>query len=982
MHNLFYFLLQNTTFSIQPKQKRCDVRTVIKTQTECTSCAAGIRRACPKGTKITSGIGNRGCSYTVDMGGVILSLTGCTHTCQTVQITPECCKGYWGSACVECPGGAGNPCNGHGTCMDGKNGNGTCVCDERFTGFYCDKCADEHVYNKECDDVCECNHGLCKNGVSGDGSCICEAGYAGAKCNEESFSCKALKCGQNTRCIEIKGNLQCQCMPGYIKKGNTCQPKDPCKPSPCSINADCTVLGPGQSQCTCKDGYYGDGVICPAFNPCMINNGGCLENSTKCTYRSPGKSFCSCLPGMKSIDASKGCQAPNTCRLSSCDKSALCEPFSSGTFMCVCHEGEIGDGKACYGSILYQLNKFSIEDTQMRKQPGALRLLEDACGSTLRKYGPFTVFIPYMNIKQMNETSTKEFCKLHIIPGQHLTFDMLTRKQLWTLSGEVLEFLQKKFTKLSEPDKIYTIIKSDLPASNGVIHFIDKPITLGNVETLGNQKMTIGDILATNEQFSRFETMLENCDLPSILNGHGSFTVFVPSNNAVDSIRDGRLIYLLTKGKHKLLELVKHHIFISGAVTIDKLLTMPHILTSANEMIKINITANGRILLGESGIPIDRSDIVASNGVIHTLDGILMPKSILPILPHRCNETRYEIIKGECSACDLISTCPDDTIDMGTIDTECSLGPANNTTLGCARNCNRTITEFGCCSGFYGPNCLPCPAGFTNPCYGRGVCVDGIHGTGKCTCFQQFKGIACHICSNPNKHGEYCEEDCKCVHGVCDNRPGSEGVCQGYRCKPGYTGRFCDQTSQSCGELHLSQFCHINASCESTDNSTSCVCNVGYEGDGVSCQPANFCRKPDRGGCSEDAICTNIGPGIVSCQCNPGWIGDGVECSPVDNCVMENRGGCHINADCIFTQPGQNECTCKRGYAGDGLSCDQLDPCLEDNGGCHDMAKCTPLTTGGNTCKCPEGFEGDGLDCYGDILMVGITLCLICWQYK
>lgn len=49
---------------------------------------------------------------------------------------------------------------------------------------------------------------------------------------------------------------------------------------------------------------------------------------------------------------------------------------------------------------------------------------------------------------------------------------------------------------------------------------------------------------------------LQNCGLPAILDGPGPFTVFVPSNDAVDKLRDGRLIYLFTEvGAHST---VKH----------------------------------------------------------------------------------------------------------------------------------------------------------------------------------------------------------------------------------------------------------------------------------------------------------------------------------------------------------------------------------------------------------------------------------------
>lgn len=63
--------------------------------------------------------------------------------------------------------------------------------------------------------------------------------------------------------------------------------------------------------------------------------------------------------------------------------------------------------------------------------------------------------------------------------------------------------------------------------------------------------------------------------------------------------------------------------------------------------------------------------------------------------------------------------------------------------------------------------------------------------------------------------------DCGCVHGVCDNRPGSGGVCQSWSCKEGYTGKFCDKTSRNCGPSGLSQYCHQNAVCSLNDTARS-----------------------------------------------------------------------------------------------------------------------------------------------------------------
>ncbi|XP_073430420.1 stabilin-1 [Dendrobates tinctorius] len=952
------------------KSKRCDERKILLSESECMPCAVAERYSCPKGTtKKTSGIGNPGCRYSVNMGGVVLSMHGCSHMCQTVVIQPQCCKGYWGTSCIECPGGVLNPCKGHGTCMDGLQGNGTCICDEGFSGFSCDECSDPLLYGANCNFACHCKNGVCKNGVSGDGSCICEAGYMGLTCELESLSCQEKNCGPNARCVESAELLKCECMPGYYRKGSTCEAKDPCRPSPCSPYAVCKSTGPQQYTCECRKDYYGDGKTCLAYNPCSFNNGGCPENSTKCVYRSPGKSFCSCLPGMITRNVSMGCYSPFICRISTCGKSAQCEEVSPGVQKCVCHEGEIGDGRNCYGSLLYEMQKLNIDDQIMRKQPGALRLFEEGCGLSLRKYGPFTVFVPLIKQRHMNETEAKQICKVHIIPGQYMARDLKKIGNLWTISGEMLEFSQLDFLKSSEPAKTYNFVKKDLPAINGVFHVIDKLITSNAVETIGNPQMTIGDILATTEIFNRFQTMLENCDLPPILNGPGSFTVFVPTNEAVDSLRDGRLIYLFTEAKHKLLELVKYHISSMAAVTVDRLIIMPQIMTSSNEVIKINVTENGRILFGNKGIPLTHSDIVASNGIIHVLNGIFIPSTILPVLPARCNETVEEVVQITCSTCDSILPCPDGSTDEGIIDRGCLYEDHGTITKGCARNCSRSRIVNGCCKGFYGPDCKPCTGGFSNPCYGRGRCNDGVSGNGKCVCYHKYKGLACHICTERNKHGDDCEEECRCVHGICDNRPGSRGVCQGGRCTDGYTGEFCDKLSTPCASLNLTQYCHINAVCVSTDNYTSCLCDNGYEGDGTFCQPVDECRMPDRGGCSENAICTIAPTGGVTCQCNPGWIGDGIECIPIDNCVLENRGDCHVNADCKFTQPGQNDCVCKKGYTGDGFSCDPVNICLENNGGCHQMATCMPTSGGERTCLCPSGFGGDGITCYADVIM-------------
>lgn len=964
-------LLLVTWFIITVQQNktpnRCDEKSAVTYHTPCTSCAASKAGLCPRGFRRTSsGIGNGGCSYTVKLGGEVLTLSGCSHTCVKTITERKCCKGFWGTTCLACPGGSENPCSGHGTCMDGITGTGTCICKENFGGFACQECANENAYGPTCSSVCSCGRGICSTGISGVGSCICPAGYTGPECKEASPVCKALNCPANSRCIDWgNGTTLCECMPGFQRAGKTCKELNPCDGNVCNIKAACQSLGRGRYRCTCQSGYQGDGKVCIPINSCMNNNGGCPENSTDCVVSGLGKNYCACKPEFQKAKSSNACVLKNSCD----PNNGTCLQGSTR----VCQEGEIGNGYQCFGNLMEQMRKLNEKGRTRGQLTAILNIFEKACSLTLRKFGPFTLLIPVTRNFKINETLKAQMCQLCIIPGHHLMDDLFKLKRVWTLAGVPVEFSGTgyKYKGQGMSGYNYTLSQRDIPAANGIIHISSGPRLIVVSDGLGNPKETAGRIISKNSKFARFQTLIENSNMPDILDRQGHFTVFAPSTEAIESLRDGRLIHLLVKARDKLTELVKHHVYSTATVTIDKLITLPRMLTMANQIITINITTDGKILIGDTGVPIINRDIIASNGIIHTIDGILIPPSILPILPHICNDIQYKTIMGVCVPCGSLntSTCPEGSTTQETPPQQCIYHEGRLVRKGCAKTCNLTSTVPGCCKGFFGLSCKQCPGGYANPCYNHGNCSDGIHGTGLCHCFSGFKGIGCHVCTDPNKHGYNCNEDCLCVHGICDNRPGSKGVCQPKSCKAGFYGEFCDRTSVPCGPSGLSTYCHMNAICEIINSTTRCVCEDGYEGDGLSCNPVDLCKQPNRGGCSENAECTSTGPGNATCQCNIGWTGDGQECVVIDRCSEEDRGGCHTNAQCRFVGPGQNECECLKGYTGDGYECSAVDPCLENNGNCDSLAECVPTGAGERKCLCPDGYSGDGMTCYGDILI-------------
>uniref|UniRef100_A0A4W5Q876 Stabilin 1 n=1 Tax=Hucho hucho TaxID=62062 RepID=A0A4W5Q876_9TELE len=661
------------------------------------------------------------------------------------------------------------------------------------------------------------------------------------------------------------------------------------------------------------------------------------------------QSRCECMHGWKGSTPSSGCTLENVCNDTTCHPNARCETGLDGYPRCLCNPEQISDGYRCYGSLMQRLVELNREGTHKGKFSGAILLFVRGCMLTMSQQGPFTAFVPLFIVPlAVTDSSpvvhspqgvTDEFvCQRYLLRGQYL-YNSLDGTDVYTANGLQLRFKPNKVKEILHSHSS-VFIQQDIPAANGIIHIIDLPIMPRNIlpdspkdEQFADK--TIGEILTKDEKYNRFLSLVDNCGTTLPLRGPGPLTVFVPTNDAVDKFRDGRLIYMLFHVSTNTILYTCMLYHVSTTLTVDQLASMGQIQTMANQILLVNLTNDGLVLLG--GKPLQITNIMASNGVIHMIDGILVPPSIVPILPKRCDVTENKIMVGLCVRCSYLyeSHCPEGSVELQSHMKDCDYQayPFNPTlNKGCAKYCNTTIQ---CCSGFYGPECKMCTGGFQTPCYGKGTCFDGIHGNGSCRCEEGFKGTACHICSDPNKHGERCDQDCRCLHGVCDNRPGSKGKCRGGSCLEGYSGDYCDKEAKACNSDGLSEHCHVHAFCSYAGSHTTCVCMSGYEGDGHSCIVVNPCLKADRGGC--DANVRLRTPPKCECTCKRGYM-SGLHVRLSVSCVLRVsvpvRG---VTCPSVCLLCSQSECTCKRGYMGDGTVCDLINPCQKKNGGCHSL---------------------------------------------
>ncbi|MGL4238983.1 fasciclin domain-containing protein [Tabrizicola sp.] len=133
----------------------------------------------------------------------------------------------------------------------------------------------------------------------------------------------------------------------------------------------------------------------------------------------------------------------------------------------------------------------------------------------------------------------------------------------------------------------------------------------------------IVDIASSNDDFSTLVAALSAADLVETLQGDGPFTVFAPTNAAFEALPAGTVENLLKpENKDQLVKILTYHV-VPGNVTSDQLAGQRlDVATVQGQTVHID---------GRSGVKVNKSrvttaDIAASNGVIHVIDMVLLPK--------------------------------------------------------------------------------------------------------------------------------------------------------------------------------------------------------------------------------------------------------------------------------------------------------------------------------------------------------------------
>jgi len=148
-------------------------------------------------------------------------------------------------------------------------------------------------------------------------------------------------------------------------------------------------------------------------------------------------------------------------------------------------------------------------------------------------------------------------------------------------------------------------------------------VALMTVSRAQAEEKTIVGIAVGADNFKTLVAALKAADLVEALDGKGPFTVFAPTDAAFEKLGK-ETIEAVLKDKEKLTSILKYHVVSGKVMAVDAIkLDGKDAKTLSGKTFKIEVVDGGVVLNGK--VKVIKTDIKASNGVIHVIDAVLLP---------------------------------------------------------------------------------------------------------------------------------------------------------------------------------------------------------------------------------------------------------------------------------------------------------------------------------------------------------------------
>merc|ERR1711971_581467 len=214
----------------------------------------------------------------------------------------------------------------------------------------------------------------------------------------------------------------------------------------------------------------------------------------------------------------------------------------------------------------------------------------------------------------------------HVVGGVTVPAADVTTGPVETLGGEFIDLIKtdEGGVQISYMSNLVNVVTADVMANNGVIHVIDEVILPGEPE-LGD----VVDVAIENGNFQTLVKLLSDPGLVDALREAQAQTIFAPSDEAFAKLPEGTLESLTTE---QALAIVLRHV-VGGATVVAADVTTGPVETLGGEVIDLIKTDEGGVQISYMSniVNVVTADVMASNGVIHVLDEVILPGDVVDV---------------------------------------------------------------------------------------------------------------------------------------------------------------------------------------------------------------------------------------------------------------------------------------------------------------------------------------------------------------
>lgn len=251
--------------------------------------------------------------------------------------------------------------------------------------------------------------------------------------------------------------------------------------------------------------------------------------------------------------------------------------------------------------------------------------------ATLEGAGPFTVFAPTdaafsalpagaLDALLADTDALRAVLTYHVLPRRVSAAEVAGLTTATTVQGDDVTI---SVTDGQVRINGALVIQTDVAADNGIIHVIDAVLTPPEEE---EEPGTILDVAVATPELSTLVTALQTASLAETMASPGPFTVFAPTNAAFDALPAGALDALLADPA-ALAKVLSYHV-VEGRVDAAQVAGLASAPTLQGAAVEIRVEA-GEVFINDAKVIV--TDVEASNGVVHVIDAVLTPPTIVDI---------------------------------------------------------------------------------------------------------------------------------------------------------------------------------------------------------------------------------------------------------------------------------------------------------------------------------------------------------------